>query len=336
MFITSTGDMRQFLLTARNNSELKTDLNRLVNELTSGKVADITSHLGSRQSSLAGFDRTLEMLGRYEQANSETGNMLATMQTVLGGIEARREAASGALMLTNPSSNLPQIENASQIAKSSFIDTIHSLNTRHNDRAVFGGNDVDSNPMAAPEVILDALRATLAGATTEADVKNAITTWFDTPGGGFDMVAYQGDNTGVMSRMVDFNQNVQIDVRADDVAIKDTLKALALGAFAGDQTLAFSNETRRSLQRQAGEDLLGVASSLTHLQAQLGFTEARVEDSAVRVFAQQSAVGIARNELVAADPFDTATRLQSIQIQLETQYTLTARLSRLSLVEYLR
>ena len=41
-------------------------------------------------------------------------------------------------------------------------------------------------------------------------------------------------------------------------------------------------------------------------------------------------------EIVAADPFDAATGLQAAEAQLEALYTLTARLSRLSLTEYLR
>jgi len=39
---------------------------------------------------------------------------------------------------------------------------------------------------------------------------------------------------------------------------------------------------------------------------------------------------------VNADPFETASTLQAVQLQLETHYAMTARLSRLSLAEYLR
>ena len=64
--------------------------------------------------------------------------------------------------------------------------------------------------------------------------------------------------------------------------------------------------------------------------------EARVEDAAARLSARGTALEIARNDMSAADPYETATKLQNVQLQLETHYTLTARLSRLSLTEYLR
>ena len=52
--------------------------------------------------------------------------------------------------------------------------------------------------------------------------------------------------------------------------------------------------------------------------------------------AETSALEIARTDILAIDPYRTATELQSTETRLETLYTLTARLSRLSLSEYLR
>lgn len=63
MAISTIGDMRQHFLTARHNTALKTDLNTLVQELTSGKVADLTSHLGDGLTKLAGIDRQLRIPG---------------------------------------------------------------------------------------------------------------------------------------------------------------------------------------------------------------------------------------------------------------------------------
>jgi flagellar hook-associated protein 3 FlgL len=45
---------------------------------------------------------------------------------------------------------------------------------------------------------------------------------------------------------------------------------------------------------------------------------------------------MARSDIVSVDPFEVATELQNLQVQLETIYTITARLSGLSLTKYLR
>ena len=44
---------------------------------------------------------------------------------------------------------------------------------------------------------------------------------------------------------------------------------------------------------------------------------------------------MARGGMVGVDGYDTATALQETQARLETLYTLTARLSRLKLADYL-
>lgn len=336
MPLSSIGDMRQHFLTTRANLSLKTDLQTLVQELTSGEKSDLTAHLGASQTKLNGFDRQLEMLGRFAQSNTDTAQLLSTMQLALDGVQGQREVSSAALLNINTESSLSQIENAGGIALASFRATAQTLNMRFGERSVFGGNDLNASPMADPDVMMDELRLAITGLTDATDIEAAIDTWFDAPGGGFETTGYLGDQTGVMTRTIDADQSVDVDVRADDQALRDTMKALAKGALAADGSLTLSLDTRQALQQQSGVDLFGVAASLTNLQARLGYAEGQVEEASVRIAAQQSSYSIARNDLVSADPFETATRLQAVQQQLETQYTLTARLSRLSLTEYLR
>lgn len=336
MPVSTIGDMRQFFMTSRQNTEIKTELNTLVQELTSGEVSDLTAHLGSAQTQLAGIDRQLELLGRFSQSNVQAAQMLTVMQTALSSADGHRQTASGTLLTINETSTPSQISEAANVAESGFKATVLALNMRSGDRALFGGNDLDSNPLADADVMLDALRADVAGLTNAADVSAAIETWFDAPAGGFETLGYQGDPAGYQSRTMATDQSIDIGVRADDQAIRDTLKALAKGALSGDTAIAFDVGERQQLQSQAGVDLLTQAAPLADLQARLGNAEGTVQEASVRNAAQEATYGIARNDLVTADPFETATRLQAVQLQLETHYTLTARLSRLSLTEYLR
>ena len=74
---------------------------------------------------------------------------------------------------------------------------------------------------------------------------------------------------------------------------------------------------------------------LTTLQAKVGFTEEKVSLVIAENAAEVTAFGLARNELVLADPFDTASRIQALQLQLETHFAATARLSELSLLRFI-
>ncbi len=80
---------------------------------------------------------------------------------------------------------------------------------------------------------------------------------------------------------------------------------------------------------QTGQDVL------TDLRSRIGFTEARIETIAVRNQAEETAVEFSRNQLLAADPFETATELENVQFHLQSLYSVTVRSAQLSLVNFL-
>lgn len=336
MTITSVGDMRQHFLNLRNNTSLKNDLNTLVQELTTGRASDMTRHLGSAQTRLSSAERQLELLGQFSNSNVETTQFLSTMQVALTGAETFRAGASESLLAINDGSAPAQITEASNISRSSLEGVVQALNMRFGDRAMFGGTALSMSPLASVDDMMTSIEGVVTGLTAVDDIKLAVEDWFDAPAGGFETVGYLGDPSGFIQRPIDFNQDVEVSVRADDPGFRDLMKSLVLGALAGDTSLSLTQEDRQALQKDAGVGLLSAAAPLAAIQARLGYTEGLVEDASVRMSAQETSIGIARNELVSVDPFETATSLEQVQLQLETHYTLTARLSRLSLTEYLR
>ena len=336
MTMSTLGDLRQHFLSTRNTTLMKTELSTLVQELTTGQKSDLTAHLGASQTKVASLDRQLQILTSFANANTQTSQFLSVMQNALGNIEQHRSNASTTLLMINDSSTLTQISDAGYAARGGFDATIQSLNMRSGDRSVFGGNDLDSTPLAPAQDMIDALKLEIAGLTDAGDIKVAVDAWFNTPGGGFEAAGYQGDTANNLQRSIDADLNVEIPLRADDTILRETMAAFALGALAGDTDVALTTQSRQALQKESAEALFSLAAPLASAQGRVGYIESQVEEASARIAAQQSSFGIARNTLVSADPFETATRLESVQLQLETHYTLTARLSRLTLTEYLR
>ena len=64
--------------------------------------------------------------------------------------------------------------------------------------------------------------------------------------------------------------------------------------------------------------------------------EAQIDAAQARNANESFALQIARNDLVSADPYETASKLQETEAQLEMIYTITARMTRLSLLDYMR
>jgi flagellar hook-associated protein 3 FlgL len=74
---------------------------------------------------------------------------------------------------------------------------------------------------------------------------------------------------------------------------------------------------------------------MVNLQAQVGFSEARIEALTVRHSTERASLEMARNDLLSVDPYQSATELEQVQFQLQSLYAITSRMSQLSLVNYL-
>ncbi|MFT5741978.1 MAG: flagellar hook-associated protein 3 FlgL [Paracoccaceae bacterium] len=336
MTLTSVGDKSQHFLSLRNNIALKTRLGTLVQELSTGQSSDLVAHLGNDQTRLLDVDRQLSLLKGYGRATTQTAQTLSLMQASLEQLDATRGQLASEMLAITSAGGASQRATAAQSARGAFESIVSTLNGRIADKSLFAGTAVDSAAIASPDTIMAELSAATMGATTATDVMMAVDAWFDAPSGGFETLGYVGDNGPAQTRRIDQGATVSLDAKADDPALRDLLKAVALAVLVADGALAGDEAAQTELLQESGLRLMANATELTHLQARLGSTEGRVQDVVTRQSARQTTLNLIRNELTSADPFETAAQMQEVQLQLETHYTVTARLSRLSLAEYLR
>lgn len=135
--------------------------------------------------------------------------------------------------------------------------------------------------------------------------------------------------------MLSETEKVSLDIRANDDAIKAVLMNTALAVLADDPTLSLDVPRQSELFGLAGLALQSNQDQLTDLRARLGFTEERIEKISVRNQAEETSIEFARNALLEADPFRTATELENVQFYLQSLYSVTVRSSQLSLVNFL-
>jgi flagellar hook-associated protein 3 FlgL len=100
--------------------------------------------------------------------------------------------------------------------------------------------------------------------------------------------------------------------------------------------LAGNAGERARLAERAGRELLSSEDARIMLAARIGSVEAQIEAARTRNGAEETALGILRSDIGSVDPYEAATRLEAASSQLESLYLVTARVSRLSLVEFLR
>ena len=131
------------------------------------------------------------------------------------------------------------------------------------------------------------------------------------------------------------DEEVSIALRADDAEFKQTLAGFAVGALIGEPSLGYGENLKRDLLFATTSEVKDAQADLTTVQAGLGFTEERIEDTAARNAASKTSLSLAMNELVQADPYETITRLEEAQFQLEAIYTVTSRSSQISLLNFM-
>lgn len=329
------GDMSRHFQSLGQSATIKTRLATLTQELSSGRIADLATHLRGDVSSLAAIDREIATLDAFDRTGQLLDQTLAHKQTVLAALGDGQTTLAGRLIALTPFAGPADIARAEGAGRDGFAAVVGLLNTRSGDRTLFAGSAVDGPAVADADDILADLLTAIGGATDSATITAAINTWFDDPAGGFATTGYRGDTGAAVKQRLTETETLTLTGRADDPDLRRMLKASTYAAVSHALAGTLDQTTRTGLLRQGGELTFAAADGVRDLAARIGDDQQRIEDMSARRSAQRTAFTVARNGMVNADPFDTASALQSVQQQLELHYTATARLSRLSLANYL-
>lgn len=332
MSILSVGDMAQSFTLSRSGTAMKTELNRLSNELTSGVAEDTAAHLAGDFGPFAGIEASLARLTGYKSVTTEAALFTETMQAALGRIDDMASDLGQSLLAGATTTTPGRIAALGAEAFQKFDSTLSALNTRIGDRSLFAGTATTTTPLPNGAAMMDTLSTLTSGLTTVEQVEMALEDWFASAG-GFG-TAYRGGPplTGVA---VAPGETARIEITAGDPAIRDTLKGLAMAALLDRGVLTSQPDARAQLVKRSGEVLAQAHTGRAEMAARLGTTQGQIEQAAQRNSAETSALSIARAEMLSIDQYEVASRLQQTETQLETLYALTSRLSRLNLVNFL-
>ncbi|MFX0542036.1 flagellin [Roseovarius sp. S4756] len=335
MMFHAIGDLAQSISIRRQSASAESDVMRLTKELSSGKTSNVSQHLGGSFGQLADMETQLALKQAYRTAGTLASTQAAMMQSALEIVQIQMTGLAGQAMQTGFTGGGAALGVVSNGAQEVLGTMVSALNTTVAGRAVFAGSSVRTAPLASSAQIMDAARLAVAGSTDASAVMAALDGFFDSAGGGFETMIYLGGTDDLSPHRLGNGEEVSLAIRADDTQIRTALKNTVMAALSGDNTLALSDDERMTLMRASGTAMSVGVDELIGLRADLGTAEERIDQSMTRNAAEQSSLKIARNDLLAVDPFETASALEQAQLRLEMIYTLTARSSRLSLVNFL-
>lgn len=333
MAITSLGDLANARLLRRQSAEAKAQIQTLSEEMTTGLAKDRARHLGADLSPLAGIETSLLRLRGHSSAATALSMAAGATQIALQTIGAKALEASSLMLTVTASTSQSQLGIVAEGAVRHLETVVSSLNTRFSDRSLFAGQATNEAAMIPASDLLDLLEGVVAGALSGAEAETLIADWFADPA-GFAAQAYLGADP-LAPIAVAPGEVAVLDLTVMDPAILDTLKALVLPALVDRGFLAGQPVAQATLMQDTGVRLLELQSSWADTAARLGLTEAQLDTALARNGAETSALELARLDLIGVDPFETASRLEGVQTQLETIYALTARIQRLNLTDYL-
>lgn len=300
-----------------------------------GRFADITNERGGRVNELMQIEKSISDLQSYAEAIALSETRADTMQQSLNSIVASAQELADTAAILGTTGTDVNLSSLSGQASGGLDSIVSALNVNIAGRSLFAGDDAGGGAIVDANTILTTATTILetggaAGAaysTLEAEFLNA--------GATFDTSFYLGGAGRAPLTEIAPGEQVDYTVKADDEASRRVLLNTAVMAAAFDLSNAIPQSERRDLLQLASTGLRSVIGQLTTTQAELGVAEARIASVKARNIATEATLSIRFNDLAAADQYDAALALNELDSQLETAFATTARLSNLSLANFI-
>lgn len=328
----SVGDASLTNILARQGTELRGQVNRASEEVTTGRYSDIGQALRGDFSPLLAIDASLARLTAYKSNTIDAAFQVAAQQSAIAGLSDLASGISTTLLGARNMTTPAQIDTLAADARGRLTSAIGLLNAQASGRAVFSGVATDTVPLGSADDLLAALQTAAAGATTAGQVAAAVIGWFADPL-GFGTF-YQG-GAGLSPTQIAPGETADNSTTAADPTLRETLASFAMAALLDLGVLSGDASERAQLAVTAGQELTRTEEDRITLAARIGTVEAQIEGARARNSSEESSLGILRSEIGSVDPYEAATRLEAVQSQLESLYLITSRVSQLSLTEYL-
>lgn len=292
-------NLAEFQRSTSSMMSVQTRLHGANADIASGKRVHRYVDLGEHASVLVRTEAQLVDTRSFVAQNEQLGNRLNLMDSALSEIKdmaAQLQQLVLARRNDATGAGLPLDVEIDGIAERAAA----KLNLRVEGRYAFGGSKTDVPPVDANAVLTDPQNATY----------------------------YDGDQVTLRAR-IDVNLEASYGVRADEQPFRDFFNALRLakeGHLTDDDAMltAAANEARGAVE--------SIINRVSELNAAMARVEGIKESQSGTILYLQDRV----SSLTDTDVPATMAQIAQDQMTLEASYSITARLSQLSLADYLR
>jgi flagellar hook-associated protein 3 FlgL len=338
MQVSGYSDLLAFTRRNRVTSQLREQLQTVSQEAVTGLKADITKATDGRTGEAHLLQKAINDLDLSRQMNSLSQTRLSLTQNSVEGVRnAVNDIGTRASVALNSNAQIG-IDIIIDEAGSNLESVMSAINARQGARHLLSGAATDRPPFgdgAAQQVISD-ITNILSNAPSVQDAEADLDTYFNDAAGGFATNIYQGSTNNTSGSPIGNGSSVQLGLRGDNEGFRDMIRGL--GVLASSKAISENTEPNAfktifasgaSFAAQGNDAMIKIEGQIGIVAETLAKGEERLKNEAV-------ALGEAFNSVFGRDQFEAAAELKSLQVQLEASYAITARLSDLTLTNYLR
>jgi len=330
-------------------SKMQSRLVEAQQEVVTGRLADVGKSLGFRTGQVMSLrqdharltsmvDNNANVASRLDMTQGILKSLLDSAQTFIGQLIGSRNTDTGPALIQN-------------YAESSLVATIDMLNSSSNGAYLFSGINADIKPVAdyfqdppganqqaVADEFLTAFGMTQSDPGLDAVTPASMQAFLDGPFAAiFDTAQWTANWSAASSQdirsRISTYELVETSTNANEAAVRKLVSAYAMVADLGVENLnqpAYQTVIDAAI-RTAGE----AVQELTKLQGTLGVVQERVAKSDEKMSIQINIITTHIGTLEGIDPHEAAMRISTIMTQIDTAYALTARIQKLSLLNYL-
>ena len=333
---TGVSNLANHMQMARANSQTKLAMKNSGQEVASGRKSDMRAATGGDYGPLFAIERNLVQLDMRAQTIKEASTKAAASQINMENIQTTLANYGTDLLGAVGIDSQPQAFSIANSARGALDRMVSSLNAQYGGQSLFAGASIDGPAVVnAATMYADITSLTMAAPDSVTAIA-AIDDYFFNPAGGFASGGFTGSTLDAPGAELADGEVVDYSVRGDDLAIRQALRNVAMAAVAANGDHGGSNFDGMNMLREAALGAISAQDGLIDLREGLGHVEEQIDTAAARNSAESTTFEINRNAILAADPYEAATRFQALEGQMEAVYLMTSRLSSMRLQNYLR
>ncbi len=346
MVINGISTLATTLLAQDSMSSTQKKLNDAVTEQSTLRHADVGLTLGGNVSRNLNWRLTLSQTTNFSEANAQA---LARADALQTSLDATKTTASDFLTSLAGARNAVNGQALTKQSSGLAIDAVAtSVNVTYDGQYLLGGQNTDVAPLNSYQ-----------GGTAQTSFDTAFQSFFGfskTDPAAVNITAAQmnlflqgpyenlfqssswsanfsnATSNNLQSR-IDNNQQVDLSANANETPIKDLMRGMVAVQETGSGQLN-SAAFQAVIDYSMGK-ISGAIQGLGATQARVGEAQQTVTQTNAKLSSMKTIVEDEIQRTEGVDPAEVATRVNNLTSQLEANYTVTGKLAKLSLLNYI-